>query len=248
MGSCTAADTTTAGGDLLLGLLGAAGPIPLSTPIDGTLFSASDTVSGFPWPMQNCEVDLSATVDLSSLKLYNLDAEWRAHSSKPSMHIDFDFQSHAHVVDATIDANVRCPSAINDSVLQAALDAIIPNHAVQIDLTGLDLDLDVMLAVSGGRISGTLDTQVAIGGVDIHSTITDIANLLGLSDNAIMGAFGLDVSTLGSTVEPMLNDALASLPSQVASYLQMGVPAGQSVTAVSIVTSGGANALRISSH
>jgi len=248
VGSCTAADTSSANADLLVALLTGSGPIALPAPIDDDLVRFTPTVSGLPWPMQNCEIDFTVDVDLFRLRMLNLDSEWRTHDGRPSMHIDFDFNSPTHVVDVLLDANVRCPSAINDLTLQATLDAIIPNQRIQMDLTGMDLDLDVEFAVSGGRLTGDLDTNLNVGGVEVHNVIVDIANALGFSEAEIMDAFGLTFDELEAEIEPLLDDALADLGDEVADTLMMSVPAGQSVTGVAIVSVGGVNNLRIASR
>lgn len=248
VGACTTADTASANADLLVALLTANGPIPLSSPVEDDLLHEVTTVSGFPWPMQNCQVDFTVDIDLARLRLFNLDTEWRTHSSQPSMHIDFDFNSTTHVVDVLLDANVRCPSAINDTALQAALDLVIPNDRIEIDLVGMDLDLDVMLAVARGRLTGTLDTQLNITDVNVHNVIVDIANALGITEAEIMGAFGLTFAELEAQIEPELDASLGDLADTVADTLMMSVPAGQTVTGVSIVSVSGVNNLRIASR
>lgn len=248
VGACTTADTASANADLLVALLAASGPIPLATPIDDDLEHQVSTVSGFPWPMQNCEVDFTVDVDLNRLRMLNLETEWRTHDSRPSMHIDFDFNSPTHVVDVLLDANVRCPSAINDAVLQAALDLIIPNDRIEIDLLNMDLDLDVELSVSGGALAGDLDTNLNIGGVDVHNVIVDIANELGITEAEIMNAFGLTFDALEAEIEPELDAAMADLADEVADTLMMSVPSGQSVVGVAIQSVSGVNNLRIASR
>jgi hypothetical protein len=248
VGACTTADTTSAEADLLVALLTANGPIPLAEPIDDDLVRFTPTVSGFPWPMQNCEIDFTVDVDLFRLRMLNLETEWRTHDGRPSMHIDFDFNSPTHVVDVLLDANVRCPSAINDAALQATLDALLPNNRVEMDLTGMDLDLDVEFTVSGGRLNGTLDTNLNIGGVNVNNVFVDIANALGFTEAEIMDAFGLTFDELEAEIEPMLDDALVDLADEVADTLMMSVPAGHSVTGVALVSVGGVNNLRIASR
>lgn len=248
VGACTTADTASANADLLVAALTAQGPIPLSSPVEDDLLREVTTVSGFPWPMQNCQVDFTVDVDLARLRLLNLETAWRTHSSQPSMHIDFDFNSPTHVVDVLLDANVRCPSAINDATLQAALDLVLPNDRIEIDLVGMDLDLDVMLAVSGGRLTGTLDTQLNITDVNVHNVIVDIANVLSITEAEIMGAFGLTFADLEAEIEPELEASLGDLADTVTDTLMSSVPAGHSVTGVSIVTVGGVNNLRIASR
>ena len=248
VGACTTADTTSANADLLVALLSASGPIPLPTPIDDDLEHQVTTVSGFPWPMQNCAVDFTVDVDLNRLRMLNLETEWRTHDGVPSMHIDFDFNSPTHVVDVLLDANVRCPSIINDVALQAALDLILPNNRIEIDLVNMDLDLDIEMSVAGGALVGSLDTNLNIGGVNVHNVIVDLANELGITETEIMNAFGLTLGALEAEIEPSLDAALADLATEVTDTLMLAVPSGERVTAVAIQLVSGVNNLRISSR
>ena len=63
-----------------------------------------------------------------------------------------------------------------------------------------------------------------------------------------MDAFGLTFAELEAQIEPELDLSLGDLADTVADTLMSSVPAGQTVTGVSILSVGGVNNLRIASR
>lgn len=232
---CTAADTATAQGDAVVALMSMDDPIDLASAIPSRVFDESFFFDDFPWPMQNCEVTFTVRADFDELRLLNQETEWRLHDGQPSLHIDYDFPASAHVVDLTVTANVECPSAVNESSLQAAIDLILPNGPVGVDLTGMDLDLDVELDNTTAAITGGLDVNLNVGGLDIDTFLVDLANFLGITDEELLAAFGLTVNNLEAEVEPILRDSLGDLPDVVVDGLMAAVPAGHVICDVQIV-------------
>lgn len=235
LNGCTAADTASAEGDAVVALMSLNDPIDLADAIPTRVFDESFFFEDFPWPMQNCEVTFDVRADFHRLRLLNQETEWRLHDGQPSMHIDYDFPSSAHVVDLSVDADVECPSGANEVTLQAAIDLILPNGEVEIDLTGMDLDLDVELDHTSSAITGVLDVNLNIGGVDVDTFLFDLANFLGISDTTLLGAFGLTVANLEAEVEPVLEASLADLPDVVVDGLMAAVPSGHVICDVQIV-------------
>lgn len=235
LNGCDLTDTVTAEGDAVVFLLAAEDPIALSEPIPEHLFTETAVVSGFPWPMQNCEVTFSADVHFNRLRLLNQETQWRTHDSKPSLHIDYDFPDQANVVNVLVTADVDCPSAINESTLQASIDLILPNDRVTIGLIGMDLDIDVELDHTEETITGVLDLEVGIQDIEIETFIVDLANLLTITDEELMSEFGLTLDNIEAEVEPLLRDSLADLPDVVVDGLMAAVPASHILCDVQIV-------------
>ncbi|MCA9526434.1 MAG: hypothetical protein KC549_09100 [Myxococcales bacterium] len=241
---CGVQDTQTAEGDAVVFLLGAEDPIDLGGTIPSRLVNSHFVFSDVPWPMQNCEIDFHVIVDLHRLRLLNQETRWRTHDGKPSFYIDYDFPSRAHVVDATVSADVSCPSGLNERALQGTLDAILPVNGVAVRLTGLDLDIDVELDHTPSTLTGDLDARFHIGGVEVDTFIVNAANVLGISDTAFLAAIGLSTSDLEDMVEPLIESALVDLPEVVVDGLMAAVPSGHVICDVAIR---GGDELRITS-
>ena len=228
-GGCGLTDVSTVGAQtILLGL--AASPIEIE-PIPETLYSGSTSLIDFPWPMQNCEVDLSYEVRLDELKLYDLDSGWREFRGAPSLWIDFDFESWADVLEFRIDYEVDCPKRINERALNGLFGIAIPNGWRQLSVRGLDLDLWVSFADAGDELSADLYLDIDLSEID---TDTYLSNLPGNVDQAILDALGFDLVSIEDEIEAQLYDAFSDLPGEVASAINGELPEGHTVCSVGL--------------
>lgn len=235
LNGCDLTDTVTAEGDAVVILLAADDPIALSEPIPTEVFSEQTVISGFPWPMQNCEVTFDVTADFNRLRLLNQETKWRTHDGEPSLWIDYDFPASANVVDVLVTADVECPSAFNETTLQASIDLILPNDPVLVSLTGLDLDIDVELDHIPSTLTAELDLEIGIGGIEVNTFIFDLANLLTVTDEELMAEFGLTLANMEAEIEPILRESLAELPDVVVEGLMAAVPSTHVICDVQIV-------------
>ena len=231
-GSCDQFDDVAGTGPqlMLLGLL-ASGPIELGGEIGSTLASGVEVIDNFPWPLQNCEVELDYEVRLNEIDLYDLMAGWRTHDGEPSLWIDFDFDNWANVADFRVVHDVDCPSWINENALTGLFNVAIPSGWREVTLNGLDLDLWVTLANGGSQIDADLDIRVGLSEI---STDTYLSNLPGNVDQLVLNALGLDIGSMQDTIEAQLSDALTDLPDAVADLLNDALPDGHVICDIGV--------------
>ena len=160
-----ATDVASANGQLIAGLL-MTQTVELAEPISGDVGSMDFTIDGFPWPIQNCEIDIEADINFEGIRLYDLDADWVTHSGSPSLRIDFDFNGTQTLATVDIDATASCPSGVNEYFIQRRLDSYL-NGTKNVNASGLDLDVWVMFDEENDSIVSTLDVSFDVGNIDI---------------------------------------------------------------------------------
>ncbi|MFN3198980.1 MAG: hypothetical protein ACE366_11335 [Bradymonadia bacterium] len=229
LGSCTIHDTDSAGADAVVMSLALNGPIDLGASIPRRLYTGTETIDGFSWPMQNCEVDFDFTVRLDKLKMYNLDSAWTNHGGDPALWIDFDFNRWADVVEFKVEHTVDCPSRINEGILRGLFNVAIPSGWRQMEIDGLDLDIWVELYDAGDEVGAELALDIDLTELDTDTYLSDLP----ISDEVILGALGFSLSNIEDEIEDQLYDALASLPGEVADLINGELPDGHTVCSVS---------------
>jgi hypothetical protein len=225
-GTCdSAGDLTSAQAQLIYGLMAAEMPLALDAAIPSHLTTIVQTLDGFPWPVQNCEVVITADAVFEDLALYDLDASWETRGGDPALRIDFDFGSSQRVGHLDVNVNVNCPSSLSEWLINTfksrVIDELDGRHPIR--ASGMDLDLWVHLDHTTSDITGDLELQFQVDGVD-----------LGIDWSLIDEIDGSEVeeearATMESETEAMLRDSLGMLADTTADLVAMAIPSGHKV-------------------
>lgn len=225
---CQLGDVSGVEAQTLLLALGAQGDMDLGAAIPEHVATFTDTIDGLPWPVQNCEIRITTEVEFDGLDLYDLDANWTTHDSKPSLHVDFDFNGTQRVGTADVDVDVDCPSGLSAWLINTfkgkMIDEAEGRHAIY--ASNMDLDLWIELSSTSSDLSGVTDVQFTVG--DLYVNI----------DWAALGVNGASYeessrALFEAEADAMLEDALADLGETTAELIEDAVPAGQVICSVS---------------
>lgn len=225
---CTFADVTSAEGQALLFALAAQGDMELGAPIPEDVAVFEDVIDGLPWPVQNCEIRITTAVEFDGLDLYDLDAAWTTHDSRPSLHVDFDFDGTQRVGTADVDVDIDCPSGLSEWLIKTFKNKMIDEadgrHAIY--ASSMDLDLWIELSSTSSDLSGVTDVRFTVGDlwVDIDWSALDVN---GASYEESSRAL------FESEADAMLEDALADLGETTAELLEDAIPSGHVICSVS---------------
>ena len=179
--------------------------------------------------MQNCVVDITAEIHFNGLNLYNFTADWTTHGDAAGIHVDFDFHGSQHVADAYIEADVNCPKALAESIVEG----VVNNNVVgwrTVTASNMDLDLWVTFEGDGDELAGELDLDFDVGDLEISLGWNKLENYGVDRDDVEDDAR----QTLEDVGNDMLTSALADLPDEMASLLSDPIPEGNTICDVYI--------------
>jgi hypothetical protein len=211
-----ATDVSSTNGQLIAALLMTQGTVDLAEPISGDVGSMDFTIDGFPWPLQNCEVDIEADINFEGIRLFDLQADWVTHDGSPSLRIDFDFNGTQTLASVDIDATANCPSGFNEWLIQKRLDKHL-NGSRNVNASGLDLDVWVMFDEENDSVVSDLDVEFDVGSVDIAGVNWDklYTDPSDVEDEAR--------DELQSQAQSIFEDALSELPEIALDLLFNGI-------------------------
>ena len=164
---CTyATDVSSSNGQLVAGLLMTQGEVDLAEPIATRVGVIDETLDGFPWPLQNCEVQIDGSIDFRGLDLFDLDAKWTNRNGEAAFKIDFDFNGTQTVARVDIDAVADCPSGFNEWLIQTRLDNHL-NGRHNVTASGMDLDIWIPFFEEDDRVNTDLEVRFEVGSVSL---------------------------------------------------------------------------------
>jgi len=223
VGDCTIADLAPAS-QVIWSALGLA-----DTSIDAIPVRVAEedlTISGLPWPNQNCEIDLEMIVRFDHIELFDPFVNWTTQRNKPAWHLDLDTDDPDGLT-FEIDDDADCPSWLSEATLQAGLDVTLPDGRRTVTLEGLDVDVYVRFLDGQDdptQIKAKTEVVVDIDRVDVDTFIT---NLLGNNiEDDILSLAGLKPNDIESLIEDMVEEPLSGLGDALADFLEEGIPAG----------------------
>ncbi len=208
-------DVASTNGQLVASLLMGQGDIELDAPIASRVGTINQTIDGFSWPMQNCEIQVDGTIDFRGMDLYDLDAEWTERRGKAAFKIDFDFEGTQTVARVTIDAVADCPSGLNQWLIQKRLDNHL-NGRHNVRASGMDLDVWIPFFEEDGGVATDLEVRfvvnrVSLSGVDWRKLYVDAAEMNEL--------FRVQLETEADSI---FENSLSELPAIALDLLQNG--------------------------
>lgn len=230
--------------DLYLAL-GLAGPISLSDPIPSHLKTIEKTVDGFSWPVQNCEVNVTADVYFDQLNLYDLQGKWTTYQGKPALKVDFDF-SEKNIGHIVVDAEVDCPKSLSKKIVNAIAGSVLDelNGTHTINTWNRDLDLYVTFDHTDDEIVAQMAVEFSVGSlsIDIDWNQIDMINMPwplkdidGVDRDDIEGPA---LNHLETAADSMLGSALDVLPDYLEEVMESSIPDGHIICDIEIKSSG----------
>ncbi|MEE2789218.1 MAG: hypothetical protein VX589_17915 [Myxococcota bacterium] len=208
--------------------------VELDEPIPTTLVRSTETYGGFPWPVQNCEVELDYTFEFSGLRLDDLDARWRHVGGDPRLVVDFDFPRRK-IGEVSISTAVHCPHGISRSIVKALTKTLRRelNGRHNVLAHGMDLDLTFDIDHDGEQLLVTLDTDFDVNSIsiDLDWTKVETIRLLGIPipvvdrDDILEPAKDIMLEEGGA----IFSEALAGLADNVEDGLNGLVPTGHRI-------------------
>lgn len=221
-----ATEVASVNGQLVAGLLMSQGEVDLAEPIASEVGTIDETITGFPWPLQNCEVRVDGTIYFEGLNLYDLDARWTDRHEEAAFHIDFDFNGTQTVAEVDIDAVADCPSAINEWAIQKLLNANL-NGRHDVRASDMDLDIWIPFFEESDRVATDLEVRFRV----------DSVNLSGVN----WGALFLDAdemnemfrSELQREADDIFEESLSDLPAVALQLLHYGIDGDAPVCSIS---------------
>ena len=234
-GCNSVSDVSSTNGQLVASLLMAQGDVELAAPIASRVGTIDQTIDGFPWPLQNCEIHVDGTIDFRGIDLYDLDAEWTNRRGEAAFKIDFDFQGTQTVARVNIDAVADCPSGLNRWVIQQRLDRYL-NGRHNVRASGMDLDIWIPFFEEDDQVETDLEVRfvvdgVSLSGVDWGKLFVDAADM-----NELFR------SQLEDEADAIFEDSLSELPEIALNLLHNGID--QDAPLCSIEQSGGVLTVR----
>ena len=229
LGTCDYDDVESEEALAVMLALALAGNQDLAEPIPEIVDTMEITLDDFPWPVQNCVVEITAEIHFNGLDLYNLTADWTTHGDAAGMHVDWDFHGSQHVADAYIEADVTCPKVLAESIVEG----VVNNNVVgwrSVNASGMDLDLWITFDGDGDELVGDLDLDFDVGDLELSLGWTKLEKY-GVDRDDIEESARQTLEDVGNN---MLNAALADLPDEMASLLSDPIPEGNTICDVSI--------------
>ena len=206
-GDCDSADLSSVAAQAVLASLADAPAIDFSDLLPADLQSGAQTfpIRGFPWPMQNCVVNVELGVDLTGLQLDDANANWETHDGLPSLHVDFDPVT-SRVAEGSLSFTPDCPSSIS----QAALNLVLRDLSISVLFTGMDLDYWVMLDHDRRNVYSSADARFRFSSIRFDTSLPSvIENLIDIQD-MVEDLAGLTESQIESFVGAELTSAYDS--------------------------------------
>ncbi|MBI2571560.1 MAG: hypothetical protein HYV63_31505 [Candidatus Schekmanbacteria bacterium] len=219
--ACEYADVSSTDAQLLYIGMAFSGAMDFGSSLPSQIANSTETVDGFPWPVQNCEISYTQKVYFDGLDLYDLQADWQSSSSSGKMHMDFDFngeQKIGHAVFSNID--VDCPSGLSEWILSAfttkARNELEGSHNIYV--SSMDLDFYVSLTRNARhQVTGSTTHAFSVGDARVSidwdklsmssSEATAVEN--GIRDgveDAMSDSLGAVGDHLGDAFADMLNE------------------------------------------
>ena len=228
-GDCEFNDVNTPEAMSMLLALALAGNQELSEPIPEIVDTMEITLDDFPWPVQNCVVEITAEIHFNGLNLYNLTAGWTTHDNAAGIHVDWDFHGSQHVADAYIEADVSCPKALAEAIVRPIVENNVEGWRT-VTASDMDLDLWVTFEGNGDELAGTLDLDFDVGDLEISLGWTKLEKY-GVDRDDIEDDARATLEDVGND---MLTAALSDLPDEMASLLSDPVPEDKTICDVTI--------------
>ena len=116
-GDCEVDDGETFQEQLLLAGLISQGTMDLGEEIPEVIETSTETISGLPWPVQNCTVDVTSEIRFESLEMTDLQAWWRQ-DAYAQLRIDLDFGKDK-IGEVEMAVEVNCPSSLSEWLVNA---------------------------------------------------------------------------------------------------------------------------------
>ncbi len=214
--------------------LAAQDTIELDEAIPIVLDESSETYSGFPWPVQNCEVQLDYAFEFDGLSLDDLDARWRSNGGDPQLRVDLDFP-RSKIGEIDIDVDVDCPSNVSEGIVNFFTSTLRNELQGRHDVfaNGMDLDLYFDIDHNGRQLLVDLQTEFDASSitVDLDWSKVETIRVLGFNidvvdRNDILGPAETLLIEEGNAV---FADALAGLADSVEDGLNQLVPEGHQI-------------------
>ena len=143
----------------------AQGDVELAAPIASRVGTIDQTIDGFPWPLQNCEIHVDGTIDFRGIDLYDLDAEWTNRRGEAAFKIDFDFQG-TQTVASRHRCRGRLPIGPESWVIQQRLDKYL-NGRPDMRASGMDLDIWIPFFEENDQVETDLEVRFVVDGVSL---------------------------------------------------------------------------------
>ena len=172
----------------------------------------------------DCTVDMDTEISFSLLDLDELEVEWDTWLQRPVLRVSlgtlrrsFPAVPHVPAFRDTI-AVARCPSRINDTIVQGVLDSAHVDGVYAVLMEDLDIDLLVELEIdANGRIVADVTSDVHVSGLDIQ---VDWERLGTTAPPEIANAFA-------NAVEAIIAPRFQPFATEVASLLNAEIPDGE---------------------
>ena len=229
LGECDYDDVESEGAVSMMLALALAGNQELAEPIPEIVDTMEITLDDFPWPVQNCVVEITAEIHFNGLNLYNLTADWNTHGDAAGMHVDWDFHGSQHVADAYIEADVSCPKALAEAIVRPIVENNVEGWRT-VTASNMDLDLWVTFEENGDQLAGDLDLDFDVGDLEISLGWTKLEKY-GVDRDDIEDDARHTLEDVGND---MLTAAMTDLPDEMASLLSEPVPEDYTVCDVTI--------------
>ena len=205
----------------------------MDSEIPTVLATSSESYSGFPWPIQNCRVDIDYTFEFSGLRLADLDARWSASRGDPRLLVDFDFP-RTKIGEIEISTAVDCPRSVSRGIVNLITRRLRNelNGRHNVHANGMDLDLTFNIDHNTNQLLVDLDTEFDVSSVsiDIDWSNVETIRILGIPISVMDRDDILGPPKSHSSMRAMLfSDALAGLADSVEDGLNALVPEGHSI-------------------
>ncbi len=186
----------------------------------------------FPFPLQNCEVFIELDMQLNGVALTNMDAAWLDVGGVPTLRLSLEQDASISLIEGDIDGDVDCPVALNEPMIQPHL----PNGPHTIDLSSVDLTVDLGLQVVGGQVVADTSVQLSLGSLSITPPLSaEVVSRIGDIDTLLASTTELTVADLANSIAAQISAALDPLSDLVASAINDEVLPGYTVDSVTVV-------------